>query len=1713
MAFIDDLELAKESDRDFGHLPAGEKFVDDLGLADEKPPAKKKTKGAFDEFGITDASETKSPPPDPSGQSAFAEFGSPEPEPRSLLERAGRLVTHDLPRLLTLRTPSGPSVPAAPPEESVLAASGAVPPVAEAPAPEALPAPSRSLSAPEPVATGPIPESVPAGPLSRARELMTRQDFLATPVPREIGSQQEVMGIAGVRPAPGIYAAQPETAPGTLSDISKGIRQTAAGFAAFPVQLAEHVAEFAIAHPFFSAYAKEDPEAAKGLREAAEKFYTETTEAFSQGATPGSGRVAGAFGDVLLPIMLPGKVARAGAEALGASEFTSQVLEDASILATFGVIRKGSDLIKLATRKTTKEFQGAPETVNISAEKVKDIFQTGEKISAEEQSLISSLGWTAKEYRDAITRGVLIETPAPVLLKTMDRPIWAKVKEKLGMKPGEVVYEKVSGGGPRKAMKALPEAAKAEEAGAVSTEPKGEIPAEAAPVEPAAAAVDNLETAKVLRKQDGGEILLEEQKQPPPSAPTRLFTRERDTKGGYVAPDFKAIVDKYYDVFPSAHDQPRSLVEWSARETWKRNRGALAGPDTPDQTLFERMNARIAAEMKEPPASAPAPPATPDATVEPPATDGEEGILGSEAGFLDVSPLAPGVNAARDVKAGITSLLLPTAKSPEHLRAAEVLGSKLGSMHRDAEAAAQSLGKDSRTFDKLGVHDPDVPLRDNPGVKFMSHRERKYLSPEIQKIGDKVQNLFDDRVRKLETAGAAMRTVRENYFPGMWTQESIKAFNKAAAEVATGMEAEGRKAPETYEDWSTEDRAAVKARVQEILKGGGKGSDKSALAYLSRRQLKGKESFRKPKVFDDIMDGIDFGLVPISKNPIDLVKLKLAEMDRSIMANRALREWEKAGDVKFLRTGQQMPEGFAKINDKYGTVYGPPTQTMTEHVDKAVYDGLMKVASDIGLSPERKYSAGRSKLGYASPSGETVTQFATELSVLAHEIGHQIDFQHGLWDKIVAGAVDVGKRGKVTETASAAKRAKIQNELRALADLSWEGSEASDYYKKKVRKKAEKMAHMLEAYIHAPDRFKEVAPTVYSDFDAFVKNHDELKGLSEIKQGLALEKISVEKSIGGFPVIGSRIAKKPVAEILNNFLSSSIYNSPHFGTAFKGYMGMANALNQSQLGLGSAFHAGFTSADVQISHNAEVIKDIYGLIRGNRTLGDLGRTIKKVPAAMITNPRRGAKVVAEWRTPTLEVPTNVPVGKLPQGNDARVAMIAKAMELAGGASRLEHGLKTEWTEKQVREWYGNQKIRAAARTPIVLVELMAKPIMEWLVPRQKAGVFGELAGRIIEQNPGKTMEQLTPQFRQAWNRVDARLGQVVYDRLFINNIAKNVIQGAIRAPGWTGGTIGEVITGAPKDFVNFFEEWWRTKKAPENIPDRVAYVIALIGTVMTVNYLLTKAFTGEDPEGMDWWAFRTSAYDEQGKAERFILPTYAKDLFAWWEDWGHTLVAKTHPLLGVIGDIYRNHDYYGVKIRNEDDPAIKQLADSATYGLKQFEPFWIRGAKKEIQRGGGLEKTITEEPQKILAPQLGIMPATSAYTMTPFEKYARKMLEERRPRGTRTKEEAERGDRKRVIEQKLRRGDTDAKDELLAALRSGDITRREAQEINQRSGEDYTTKIAKSMTLEDLAAGIKLASDREKALIKPIFVKKIRNKTGQIDGKTRDRYIDILRDM
>jgi hypothetical protein len=678
----------------------------------------------------------------------------------------------------------------------------------------------------------------------------------------------------------------------------------------------------------------------------------------------------------------------------------------------------------------------------------------------------------------------------------------------------------------------------------------------------------------------------------------------------------------------------------------------------------------------------------------------------------------------------------------------------------------------------------------------------------------------------------------------------------------------------------------------------GKGSDKDGLQYLTKTPFKGKESFRKEKVFDDNMTAIDFGLEPVSPNPVDIAKLKLAEMDRSIMANSALKDWRAKGDEKFLRVGQKVPDGWVKVNDKYGTVYGP-----------------------------------------SNMAGDDV-------------------------------------------------------------------------------------------YI-------------------------------------------------GRPVIGNRIVKEPVADVLNNYLSSSIYNNKYFGSLYKAYMGTANLLNQSQLGVGSAFHAGFTSAEVTISQGANVLKDIYGVLRGNRTVGQLAKSAVDFPKAMIKNPIEGDAILKEWRNPGSSM-------------NPRVERVAKAAELAGGGFKLEKGLRTEQSERLIQDWYSDHKVRAALRAPVSAIELMAKPIMDYLVPRQKAGVFGHLADRIIEQNPGKSLEELTPQFRQAWNRVDSRLGQVNYDRLFMNNAAKNVVQGLVRAPGWSGGTIAE-LGGSFKDAGKFLKEWYDTGKAPQELPDRVAYTLSLMATVTTVNGLLTYAFTGETPNGTDFWAFRTGGTDEYGRPERFVLPTYMKDIYAYSQDPGKTLLNKAHPLIGIMGDLLRNKDYYGVTIANEDDSFILRKIEQGEYTLKQFVPFWIRGVQKETERGGGLSETLKNEPQKIFAPQIGIMPATSAYTLTDTEKLLNKYIGQQIPEGGRTQEQADLSKTRREVVRAMRNGNelTDEQQNVY-----DNMSNRQRQGIEKESA--ITPLQAAFNHLEDptLQKAMKVwskATDDEREQLRDMYEKKVKN--------------------
>jgi hypothetical protein len=539
------------------------------------------------------------------------------------------------------------------------------------------------------------------------------------------------------------------------------------------------------------------------------------------------------------------------------------------------------------------------------------------------------------------------------------------------------------------------------------------------------------------------------------------------------------------------------------------------------------------------------------------------------------------------------------------------------------------------------------------------------------------------------------------------------------------------------------------------------------------------------------------------------------------------------------------------------------------------------------------------------------------------------------------------------------------------------------------------------------------------------------------------------------------VAREDVAQVFNNYLSQNLYNNKYVGKPFTVYMAAANTLNQFQLGVFSAFHAGFTSVESVISHAALGIK---ALSRGD--FKEAGKYLREAPAAAYLNPKLGDKVIRAW-----------------MGDPAaakEMLQIVEWLEMAGARRTLEARFRTNQTQKMFQAWQDGNKAGAVLRGLPAIVEQSARPIMEWLVPRQKFGVFAEMANDWASRNPDASHEETRKAMQQMWNRVDSRLGQVVYDRLFVHNVAKNLVQAIIRAPGWTGGTVLEV-GGGLKDLGVYARQLAFGKK-PE-MTDRAAYTLSMLVTTAVANALLTALFTGDPPK--DWKdliAFRTGNKDERGNPERFMLPTYMKDVYAYMEKPGTTLMHKTHPMLSLMGDAIRNQDYYGTEIRHDGDSPVMQLAQLGGFTAKAFVPFWMKGVAKEHERGGSV--------LSMAAPLIGVMPAPADLNKTEAEKMASDMSRARMPKAARTGKQFEASQLVMQLTNRLRRNEAGASQEITAALSAGKISRLQAMHIRHNARLDPIQVAFKRLTYDEAARVYEVANKEEKRLLRPMLAAK-----------------------
>lgn len=793
---------------------------------------------------------------------------------------------------------------------------------------------------------------------------------------------------------------------------------------------------------------------------------------------------------------------------------------------------------------------------------------------------------------------------------------------------------------------------------------------------------------------------------------------------------------------------------------------------------------------------------------------------------------------------GLLRAVAPQFRSPEALETARQIIAGMGTnevrgirFRADLDKAiveddkAQTVAQKARDLLEKGltVAADKVFLRQSPEenrafMQAMDTGDADYFAkhPNLKGVADTIAKMFSEKaaaVQALDTG--ALRNVRENYFPHIW------------------------------------DREPAGDKQQEIF------------SQLSKRPFEGQKGFTKERIFDDVQAGLDAGFEPVSNNPLDLVMLKMQEMDKYLLAHQTLKAMEGTDGVHLIGAGEKAPTGYTDINGRFGNIER---------------DGQ--------------------KLRY--------------------------------------------------------------------------------------------------------------------------------------------------------------VGRDDVAQVVNNYVSPNLYHNKYVGKPFTGYMKAANLLNQFQLGVFSAFHAGFTSMEAVISHASIGLKAL--------SAGDLAGAAKylsSAPTAWIQNPRLGGKII----------------DALVNGTDhPEMARIVEGLELAGAKWQMDERFRTGATKDMLAAWGEGRKFASAAHAIGAITEQSARPILEWLVPRQKFGVFGEMYNKWIVDHPDASHEDLRNAAQQIWNRVDSRLGQVVYDRLFVHNVAKNFGQMLVRAPGWTGGTILE-LGGGVKDLAT-----WAAKVAtgqkPESISDRAAYTLSLLMVSAITNAALTGMFTGQSPQ--DWRdlvAFRTGNIDEYGRPERFQLPTYEKDLYSYSQGVGHTLVNKTHPLLSLVGDIARNRDYMGSEVRSEDAGFFTQLAQSAGYAAKAFVPFWVKGVQAENERGGSTMSKV--------APLVGVMPAPTDLNKTEAEKLVSKYGADRMPVGSRTAEETARTTIQRQMYVALRRGDREAAADFYRQGRAQGLLAPNA--LMQATHEAVRSPLQNGfqrLTFDQAQRVIAAATPEERVQLMPMFLRK-----------------------
>jgi hypothetical protein len=379
----------------------------------------------------------------------------------------------------------------------------------------------------------------------------------------------------------------------------------------------------------------------------------------------------------------------------------------------------------------------------------------------------------------------------------------------------------------------------------------------------------------------------------------------------------------------------------------------------------------------------------------------------------------------------------------------------------------------------------------------------------------------------------------------------------------------------------------------------------------------------------------------------------------------------------------------------------------------------------------------------------------------------------------------------------------------------------------------------------------------------------------------------------------------------------------------------------------SAFHAGMTGLDSNIGTISLGLRQIGTSGQRLEGIGRIGLGLN--PAEFARQIYRGHGLIKDAVSGPLD------------------GEFARLLQQGGGRSFMDPFYHNSAVEGFTRAFRRGEYPSALLRAPGALLETISKPIMQGMVPRLKMAAFYDMAKFEVRRlGPDATEIQLRDALGKAWDSVDNRLGQMVYDNLFWRRAVKDMAMASVRSVGWNLGTIRE-FGGAAKDLATIGK---RSDAFGESaMTHRMAYAVAMPIMAGVYGAVYQYLHTGKGPESLiDYYFPRTGDGNE-----RASLPTYMKDLYSYGRDVAdirplRTLKGKLHPMLTNLYEMLENRDYFNQPIRNEQAPLVKQMKQLALWWVSQYEPIPFRQMPKERTTGRKVENFfgVVKAPKRIV---------------------------------------------------------------------------------------------------------------------------------------------------